>query len=88
MELSTQRSRLAGEIHNEMERLEDPEDPGSGTVTGSSLLNVSTALLSDRDRIDLEECRREDGAVFARYTDALNRELPLEPFHVSDSSTR
>jgi uncharacterized protein (TIGR02284 family) len=78
-ELSTQRSGFAGEIHNEMERLGDPEDPGSGTVAGSlhrGLLNVRTALLSDRDRIVVEECDREDEAVLARYADALNRDLP------------
>ena len=79
MDFATQRARFAGELQNEIIRLRDPEPPDTGTVKGAishAVLQLKTALASDRDRAILAECERGEDAVIAKYRETLQHPLP------------
>jgi uncharacterized protein (TIGR02284 family) len=77
--LALQRSKFAGELHNEVVRLGDSEPETSSSATGAihrTWINIKSAVTNrDRHAILAEAERGEDAAVDA-YEDAMQEDLP------------
>jgi uncharacterized protein (TIGR02284 family) len=74
-----QRAKFVGELQNEVLHLGgDPENTGS--VAGAlhrGWINIKSAVTGKNEHSILEECERGEDAAVKNYTDALNRQLPL-----------